>query len=117
MWSFFALTTIISIIWLIRKNKRKGKQEITATEKYTTAQIFGMFGIIVFLLPIFLTVLFELTRGVLILLIFIFRVIHLPDQLLSVIISIIYGILFSLSLILLFPIGKYIWPKKKEIKA
>lgn len=117
MWVCFALTTLLSVIWLIHRKKSKEKPKITPTEEYTTAQKFGILGILVFLFPILLIVLFELSRGILILIIFLLRLLHLPDQFVSVSISIIYGILFSLSFVLLFPIGKYIWPKKKEIKA
>ena len=105
----FAVTSLSSIIFWIKKRKKT----LDTTGKYTATQILGILGIIVFLLPTFLLILFNLSRGILILVLFLFRLIHLPEQLVSIIISCFFGILFSLSFVSLFIVGRYIWPKKK----
>ena len=111
----FFLAILFTIVWIIRRRKIR-REEIKAKnlEKrpYNTLQVFGMIGIIVFILPIFWAVGVMLQKGLYILAILLFGWIGLPNT-----ISIIAKSIFFLSTYFLlfygvFFVCEFMWPKR-----
>ena len=111
----FLLAILFTIVWIIRRRKIRRK-EIKAKnlEKrpYTTLQIFGIIGILVFILPIFWAVGAMLQKGLYILAILLFGWVELPKT-----ISMIPKTIYFLSTMFLLFSGVYhvcemMWPKR-----
>lgn len=119
LWIGFLLSFIFAIYWVIRR-RRKIKRETfndESTLKYTKTQILGILGIVLFLMPIFLIVFSNLVRGVLILTLVFFRLIHIPELMISALIAVIVPFLYFLMLIGTYIVAEFIWPKKEILKS
>jgi hypothetical protein len=109
-----ALFFMVSIYWLIRRRIYLKRRRTRG--KYSKTQIFGIVGILLFLIPIFVIVLSNLVRGIMVLMLLAFSFLQLPNQFISVAISILIPGLYSLLFIGLYLIGEFVWPKK-ELKT
>lgn len=105
---------ILVIIWVVRRRKIKRKYSETDREKtkYTTIQIFGIIGILFFLLPIFWIVASALIKGIYILIILLIGWIELPTSVSTILKSITKGILMFLSFSGIYLICELLWPKR-----
>ena len=111
------------IIWIVRRRKKRNA-EIKANglvkKPYTTSQIFGIIGILVFMLPISWIVVIMLQKGLYLLFILLFGWVKL-----AVIIIPMKAIFFVSTTFLLFAsvylVCEFMWPKryidKKQLKT
>lgn len=115
----FVISFSLAVIWLVKKRRlrKDEKPESVSFNPFTTPQILGVFGIILFLCPIYLMVAFNLIKGLLFFVLVILRLVNLPEQGVSVVISILVGCLYSGSLIGVYLLGAYAWPKRIKIEA
>jgi hypothetical protein len=102
------------ILWLVRRRKKRREEILTnklVKRPYTTIQIFGIIGILVFIVPIFWAVGVMLQKGLLLLFILFFSWIRLP-----IIITILKEILVASTLFLLiagvYLVCEFIWPNR-----
>ena len=115
----FPLALIFFIVWIVRRRKKRN-EEIKANglvkKPYTTSQIFGIIGILVFMLPISWIVVVMLQKGLYLLFILLFGWIKL--QIISIILKTIF---FVFTLFLMFAgvyfVCEFIWPKRYLDKA
>lgn len=113
------LALILFIIWIVRRRKKR-IEEIKANRlikrPYTTNQIFGIVGILIFLLPIFWIVGVMLQKGLLFLFILLFGWIKLP-----IILTTLKAIFIVSTSFLLFAcvylVCELIWPKRYVAEA
>jgi hypothetical protein len=102
------------IVWIIRRRKKR-KETIKSNglvkKTYTTSQIVGIIGILVFILPIFWVVGVMLQKGIHLLFILIFGWIKLPIFIIPL-----KTIFFDSTLFLLFVfvylVCEFIWPNR-----
>ena len=102
------------IIWIVRRRKKRN-EEINASglvkKPYTTSQIFGIIGILVFMLPISWIVVVMLQKGLYLLFILFFGWIKL--QIISTILkSIFFVSTFFLMFAGIYLVCEFIWPKR-----
>ena len=105
----------LSIFWILqRRKKRKSVQNQNLKHQlyYSTTQIHGIVGILLFLLPIFFLVISNLLRGILFLSFFIFRFLHFPDSLVNFLMYILLPVSFFITIIGTYLICEFIWPQK-----
>ncbi len=98
----------------IKKIRIKRRKNIQPGGKYSNSQIFGIIGIVVFLIPLFFVVISTLVRGAFFLLSMVSNLIQMPNSITAVIMNFLYpfsGILFTIT-------GAYyfcslVWPVKR----
>ena len=110
----FPLALIFFIVWIVRRRKKRNekiKANGLVKKPYTTSQIFGIIGILVFMLPISWIVVVMLQKGLYLLFILLFGWIKL--QIISIILKTIF---FVFTLFLMFAgvyfVCEFIWPKR-----
>jgi Ca2+/Na+ antiporter len=114
------LSLILFLVWLFRRRVKIKEERAVELEKsgsYTTAQVFGIIGIFVFMLPIFYIVMSNLAKGVLFLLFFLFGLIPFP-KLIRSLLEFIAGT--SVNFIVLtgtYLLCEFIWPQKIPSKG
>ena len=117
----FPLALIFFIVWIVRRRKKRNekiKANGLVKKPYTTSQIFGIIGILVFMLPISWIVVVMLQKGLYLLFILLFGWIKL--QIISTILKTIF---FVSTTFLMFTgvylVCEFIWPNRylAEIKS
>jgi len=109
------LSTVIFLVWMFRRRaKRRAEfaEKSGATGSYTTTQVLGIIGILVFIFPIFLSVMCYLGKGALLLFFFLLAFFPLPELIRSLVTGVfvcaVYIMIYSGTYILC----EYIWPKR-----
>lgn len=115
----FISSLILSVYWILkrRQNRRKHRNQSEQKMAYSKMQIFGIASILLFLMPIFFTVFTQLVRGILILSLFLFRIVNIPEIAVSILIALLIPCLYFLVFIGLYVVGEYVWPKKSIVEA
>ena len=106
----FILAIGFSIFWIIQRRKKRKREQHKSN--YSAVQIFGIVGILLFLLPIFFLVISNLLRGILFISFLIFRFLHFPDILVNVLMYILLPVSFFIMIIGTYLICEFIWPQK-----
>ena len=117
---FFPLGLLFFIAWIIRRRKiRKKKIEVnklTLKKPYTTSQIFGIIGILIFILPIFLSVGSILQKGLYILVLLLFVLIEFPNTV-AIILKTLYFVSTTFCLFSgVYLVCEMMWPKRNVDK-
>ncbi len=115
----WALFFILAIAWIIRRRiiRERQRSGLNANHRYTKTQIFGIAGIILFLMPIFLVIFSNLLRGLMISILIVFRALQLPEYIISVLASILVPFLYILMFVALYLFVEFVWPKRKVLEA
>lgn len=112
------LSFILFIVWVIRRRiKIRALKNKDFKGSFSALQIFGIIGIIVFMLPLFFIVASYLARGVVFILFFLFSLFHFPETIKLIFQCITYtGMLFG-TFAGTYYLCEKIWPKKIQINA
>ena len=113
------LSIVLFLVWLFRRRVKLKEERTVKLEKsasYTTAQVFGIIGIFIFMLPIFYIVMSNLAKGALFLFFFLFGLIPFP-KLIRSLLELIAGtgvnfMVFTGTYLLC----EFIWPQKTPYK-
>lgn len=117
----FLLALILFFGWIVRRRKNRRREiEAKKLEKrpYTTSQIFGIIGILIFILPIFWAVVVMLQKGLFLLFILLFG--WIESQLVNIVIKTIFLVFTSFFMFLgVYLICELMWPKRylEKIKS
>ncbi len=108
--------SIVLIFWWRSKRRNKIDSIQSINTKYTGLQKLGMICIIVFLVPIFFLIFSYIAKGAVILFIFLFQLIRIPESVILPLLYIIYTATIIMALFGTYYTCEFIWPKKYEIK-
>ncbi len=110
---------ILTVVWVIKRRRARAARADEAgqgadanTGQYTTGQVLGIAGIILFLVPIFLAVALNLARGGLILFPFLFRAFHLPQPVETALLTLCSVAATFTALSLSYLLCEAVWPEK-----
>lgn len=105
---------LLAILWIFKRRSDRKKGLVHASKgRYSTLQIFGIVGILFFLLPIFYTAISYLNKGALILILFVFGLVHVPKLLVTLIMYVLIPAAFFINIAGSYMLCEYIWPKKE----
>ncbi len=107
-----------SIFYISRRRKRIKKESglNVKLQPYSISQKFGILGIILFMLPIFLTLFLYLSKAILILFSFFFRMLHVPEILYTTFMYIVIAVGYSFIIIGAYLLCEIVWPKRNSVQ-
>ena len=115
------LALLFFIAWIIWRRKIRRKKikvnKLTLKKPYTTIQIFGIIGILLFILPIFWSVGVMLQKGLYLLIIFFIGWIGLPETVVMVIKTIYFVSTWFCLFSGVYLVCEMMWPKRTVDKS
>jgi len=111
---------ILTIVWVIKRRRTRAAKDDEAGQgadatggQYTTGQLLGIVGIILFLGPIFLAVSLNLARGGMILFAFLFKALHLPQPIETALLTLCSVAATFTALSFSYLLCEAVWPEKR----
>jgi len=113
----FPLSIIMTVVWISRHRKKAKAERMKSNEGarsggYTSAQMWGIVGIVFFLLPLLFGICLNLARGAMILGAFLLRLVPLPQCVELVLWIVIVSSAFFMALAGTYYLVDMVWPKK-----
>lgn len=108
-----ALSVVIVVVWIGRRRRARKSVETRPLEPYTPAQRMGIIGIVMFLLPVFVIVLLNLWKPLLIALTWVFDHVDLPPVVEAIVRAVVACCILTSSWMGTYLLCEYIWPQRR----
>jgi hypothetical protein len=110
----YLCSVALALVWILLRRARRKRNAVKKSGRYSWPQRLGIVGILLFMAPLLYSVANALSRGVMILWVFLLVWVHLPVWLSRPMETVLIFSLHSLSLMGVYWLCEMMWPEKSE---